>query len=179
MMATIGLLPPWLQSYSCFDHTGRVFCWYAKKFGLTQSSPAAKKLMASLPTAMQHGVDRVLPECTLENLACKNFQHSNGRREIKRDIHYVGPPLVMRNDRDNGIVLSINGERIELDSPSLISIWYFGDELCTMVQIAENLQLPLALPGVRTLHSLLLPGEARSRPDHSVVEFEIPDWYTN
>ena len=135
--------------------------------------------MASLPSAMNSGVGLLLPECLLENLACKNFQRSNGRQEIKRDIHYVGAPLIMRNDRDDGIVVSINGEKVDLDSNSLVTVWFFGNQLCSMAEIAERLQLPLALPGVRSLHSLMLPGEARTRPDHSLIKFEIPDWYRN
>jgi hypothetical protein len=66
MMAEFGILPSWLQTYACFDHTGSVFKWYAPRFNFPCNQTQARRLMALLPTGMElqlgHRVVRGRPQ---------------------------------------------------------------------------------------------------------------------
>lgn len=179
MLAEIGLLPQWLQTYACFDHTGRVFKWYAAKFSVPATAVQARRMMASLPTGMERFLAVWVNESLLENLACKNFQREGGGAECRRDVHHHKAPIITRTTDGRGLrILLSTGDEIKLLHNCAIPSWSFGDERRSMLDIADYLELPKALPGLRSLRSSRLPDEARASPATSNVPFDLPRWFS-
>ena len=177
IMAELGLLPSWLQTYAKFDHNSRVFQWYADRFSLRKSKASACRMMISIQSGFDTNEGTHLPESTIENLACKNYQRADSRVESKRDLHYNGSPIITRSADNGHMNVTVNRVTVALERKFLIDKWFFGGRMLGMAEIAGLMGLPGALPGARMLTNGNIPQEARAIATESLVSFEIDNWY--
>ena len=177
MMAEFGLLPSWLQTYARVNHSGCVFQWCADRFSLPTTAAVAKRFMQSLCSGLEEEIGVTLPECMIKNLACKNFQRASNRAEVKRDVHCGGTPMVLHNANNKELTFLASGVKVVLEGKCLVYQWNFGDDLLTMAEIVETMELPPALSGTWSLTSGALLAKIRAQPRESLVQYNIPKWY--
>ena len=70
----MGMLPPWLQTFTTFNPAGKVYERLATKFGLGKTRIDARKVMATLKDALIKKIGPYMNEVVIENLACKAGQ---------------------------------------------------------------------------------------------------------
>jgi hypothetical protein len=181
MLAESGLLPPWLQTYAAFAHSGRIYKKFVSRFGIGKTKTEAKRVMASLKTGLSLKIGIAMIEVVVENLGCKAIQYEKKPNSPVYDIHHLDAPIIRRNSEGNGLMVStVDGCDIALEAGNLMNRWPFGNDNLSIPEIGTRLGVPSTLPDAREFFlaaSQPMPRDAKCRLRVSAVPFQIPCWY--
>jgi hypothetical protein len=178
MLAEMGLLPPWLQTFAAFNHSGKVYGWLVTQFGLGKTRCDAKKLMLTLKASLVVSIGPCVNEVIIENLGCKAFQLESPHGRCVYDVHHRRAPVVQRRDDGNGLVLLLmDSDCVDLENGCLMSRWPFGDDNLSMKEISKRLGSATAMKSIKGLLERPMPVEVQIRLKSSPVPYQIPNWY--
>jgi hypothetical protein len=178
MLSEMGLLPPWLQTFASFNHSGKVYGWLVKRFGVGKTRVDARKLMSTLKSALGSEFGPFMNEVVIENLGCKAFQLESMKGRSVFDVHHRRAPLVQRREEGNGLFISLTEtEAVDLENGSLMSRWPFGEDILSMPEICQRLGTATTMGLLKVLLQRPMPREAQGRLQTSPVPYQIPKWF--
>jgi hypothetical protein len=182
ILSKLGVLPIWIGDFAELDTGGRVYKFFADRFGWSPHKAYAKKLTAALMIALpnEFGVDGPWTVDVVENFICKHMQgikaQLSGRNNPARDQHHVRAPVVHRVGAH--LKFTVGGKSTSLEGGGLIQRWPLkGRFLWTIQELAEELNIPTTLPETADILGYRPPAWMKADARMSANHLAFGDWW--